>query len=125
MYETSGSRVLERGVGTQIETTSHSASRAMSVVASSSPDCRSAATSSGATSRTWECPPLIDVTTDSFTSKPMTRTPPFPASTQRGRPTYPSPITPKVVACVSATRIAFRQFGGTARAVPNQKSPQR
>ena len=87
MYDTSGSRVLESGVGTQMETTSHSARRLMSVVASSNPFSRSSATSAEGTSRMWERPAFTPSTTLGFTSNPMTCMPASAASTTSGSPT--------------------------------------
>src|SRR3982750_4703168 len=71
----SGSRVLPSGVGTAIETASHSPSRFSSAVARNFPDFTKRATSSLGTSWMWDLPDFSRSTTRWLTSKPMTRNP--------------------------------------------------
>ncbi len=73
MNETSGSRVLPSGVGTQMAMPSGSSSRARSVVAPILPAFTSFASRSVGMSCTCERPALTPSTTRALTSKPTTR----------------------------------------------------
>ena len=66
---------MERGVGTQIDTTSGSRSRVRSVVAANLPSVVKRATSALGTSWTWERPWVRRSTSDLLTSNPSTRKP--------------------------------------------------
>ncbi len=83
----SGSRVFERGVGTQRQTTSHRPNRLMSVVASRSPAARRSDIDSSSTSPMWLCPSFTPDTIAASTSKPRAWLPLRAISTAKGRPT--------------------------------------
>ena len=78
---------MESGVGTEIEIASHSASRAMSVVASRRPVSSASASSASVTSSMWLRPAFTPSTTTGSMSNPTARSPERAISTERGRPT--------------------------------------
>ena len=78
---------MDRGVGTQIDTTSGSRSRPRSVVAVNMPSFVKDPTSALGTSWTWERPWVRPSTTALLTSNPSTRKPARANSIASGRPT--------------------------------------
>jgi hypothetical protein len=94
MYETSGSRVFESGVGTAIAMQSGSLIRFSSVVAENLPAFTNFARRSDGTSWMCEVPLFRRSVTRLLMSNPMTVKPASAISMARGRPTYPRPTMP-------------------------------
>ncbi len=85
--ETSGSRLFESGVGTQMLMTSQAPRRPKSVVPTRRPAFTSVATSAAGTSGMYDRPEDRASTFDTSTSNPITFTPRCANATASGRPT--------------------------------------